>query len=214
MNAPTFTKSGSKSSVQLKLNPKFFGVKDSNNEIIKFTYDAHLANSRINRAKTLKRGEVRGGGRKPWRQKGTGRARFGSSRNPIWRGGGITFGPLGIENYSKKVNKKVKQSALIHALSLKSSTVVVLESADQFTKKTKSAQEVISKIGAKGKVLVVRENTINTELLGLRNIQSVKVVSANHLNTNDVIDSDTIIFTKTSYSDLEKRLEGVGVNNE
>src|SRR5574344_2059869 len=100
------------------LNSEIFDVEVKNHELIKLVYDAYLANSRSSHAKTLKRGEVRGGGRKPWKQKGTGRARFGSSRNPIWRGGGVVFGPNGSENYSKTVPQKNKKVALRQALSL------------------------------------------------------------------------------------------------
>ena len=83
-----------------------FAVEVPNHELLKLAYDAYLANNRLASATTKQRGEVRGGGKKPWRQKGTGRARFGSIRNPIWRGGGIVFGPRGNENYTKKISKK------------------------------------------------------------------------------------------------------------
>ena len=99
MITPTFTKTGNKATVAAKLNKAIFGVEVGNNELLKQAYDSYLTNGRINLAKAKSRGEVRGGGRKPWRQKGTGRARFGSTRNPIWRGGGVAFGPTGIENY-------------------------------------------------------------------------------------------------------------------
>jgi large subunit ribosomal protein L4 len=95
-----------------------FAVAVPNHELLKLTYDSYLANSRPNLAKTLRRGEVRGGGKKPWKQKGTGRARFGSSRNPIWRKGGVVFGPLGIENYTKTVSTRAKSVALRQALTL------------------------------------------------------------------------------------------------
>ena len=87
------------------LNPEIFNLEVTNHELVKLAYDAYLANSRSSHAKTLKRGEVRGGGKKPWRQKGTGRARFGSIRNPIWRGGGIVFGPRGNETILRKFQK-------------------------------------------------------------------------------------------------------------
>ena len=89
-----------------------FAVQVPNHELLKLAYDASLANNRLASATTKQRGEVRGGGKKPWRQKGTGRARFGSIRNPIWRGGGIVFGPRGNENYTKKISKTSKRVAL------------------------------------------------------------------------------------------------------
>jgi large subunit ribosomal protein L4 len=100
------------------LPKEVFAVEVSNHELLKLAYDSYLANSRQASATTLQRGEVRGGGKKPWRQKGTGRARFGSIRNPIWRGGGIVFGPRGNENYTKKLPKTSKRVALRQALTL------------------------------------------------------------------------------------------------
>lgn len=114
----------------MALNKSVFDVKVENHELLKLAYDAVLAANRQVGAKTLRRGEVRGGGKKPWRQKGTGRARFGSSRNPIWRGGGIVFGPLGIENYTKKVSKTAKKVALRQALTLANKAKKIVEVED------------------------------------------------------------------------------------
>ena len=94
------------------LNPDIFALKVENHELLKTAYDAYLANSRSSHAKTLKRGEVRGGGKKPWKQKGTGRARFGSTRNPIWRHGGVAFGRTGNENFTKKLSRSAKKLAV------------------------------------------------------------------------------------------------------
>ena len=106
-----------------------FNVEVENHELLKVAYDAYLANSRQASATTLNRGEVSGGGKKPWKQKGTGRARFGSTRNPIWRTGGIVFGPRGNENYTKKLSTTSKRVALRQALSLanKAKKIVVKE---------------------------------------------------------------------------------------
>jgi large subunit ribosomal protein L4 len=111
------------------LPKEIFAVEVPNHELLKLAYDAYLANSRLATATTKQRGEVSGGGKKPWAQKGTGRARFGSSRNPIWRGGGIVFGPRGNENYTKRVSVKSKRVALRQALSLsnKEKKIVVLD---------------------------------------------------------------------------------------
>src|SRR3990167_8444047 len=100
------------------LPAEVFNVEVTNHELLKLAYDSYLANSRQANATTLQRGEVRGGGKKPWKQKGTGRARFGSSRNPIWRGGGIVFGPRGNENYSKRLSTTAKRVAIRQALTL------------------------------------------------------------------------------------------------
>ena len=101
------------------LPKEVFNVEVNNHELLKLAYDSYLANSRKASATTKQRGEVRGGGKKPWKQKGTGRARFGSSRNPIWRGGGIVFGPRGNENYTKQVSKMNMISSMNLKLSLK-----------------------------------------------------------------------------------------------
>ena len=101
------------------LDKDIFGLKVENHELVKLCYDAYLANSRSSHAKTLKRGEVSGGGKKPWKQKGTGRARFGSTRNPIWRHGGVAFGRTGEENFTKKISRSAKQLAVRQALSMK-----------------------------------------------------------------------------------------------
>src|ERR1044072_2189669 len=107
-----------KTETRTTLPKEVFAVEVKNHELLKLAYDAYLANARLSSATTKTRGEVRGGGKKPWKQKGTGRARFGSSRNPIWRGGGIVFGPLGIENYTKRISTTQKRVALRQALTL------------------------------------------------------------------------------------------------
>src|ERR1700746_1524972 len=118
MAVATYTKSGTKATTAAKLDKAVFGVMPTNHVLLKEAYVAYLANGRDNLAVTKTRGLVSGGGKKPWRQKGTGRARFGSSRNPIWRGGGIAFGPTGNENYSRKISVSAKKQALRQALSL------------------------------------------------------------------------------------------------
>src|SRR5882757_6002067 len=117
----TYTKSGTKATTAAKLDKAVFGVEVKNHELLKQAYVTYLANGRENLAVTKTRGLVSGGGKKPWKQKGTGRARFGSTRNPIWRGGGIAFGPTGNENYSIKVNVGAKRQAIRQALSLAAS---------------------------------------------------------------------------------------------
>src|ERR1700752_2599830 len=106
LTAPTYTKAGAKATAAVKLDAAVFGVMPENFNLLKLAYTAYLANGRVTLAKTKTRGLVSGGGKKPWKQKGTGRARFGSSRNPIWRGGGIVFCPHGEENYCQKMKGK------------------------------------------------------------------------------------------------------------
>jgi large subunit ribosomal protein L4 len=118
MAVPTYTKTGTKATTPAKLDKAIFGVEAKNHQLLKDAYLAYLANGRTNNAVVKTRGDVRGGGRKPYRQKGTGNARFGSTRNPIWTGGGVAFGPTGLENYSRKVNTTAKRQAIRQALSL------------------------------------------------------------------------------------------------
>ena len=120
-----------------------FAVEVRNHELLKLAYDAYLANNRLASATTKQRGEVRGGGKKPWRQKGTGRARFGSIRNPIWRGGGIVFGPRGNENYTKKISKTSKRVALRQALTVKADKVLVAEKTDELIRATNNISEAL-----------------------------------------------------------------------
>src|SRR5581483_5813584 len=118
MAVDTYTKAGVKATTPAKLDKAVFGLEVKNHQLLKDAYLAYLAAGRTAQAKTKRRGEVQGGGKKPWRQKGTGRARFGSSRNPIWRGGGVAFGPTGNQNFTRSLNVKAKRQALRQALSL------------------------------------------------------------------------------------------------
>src|ERR1700743_927455 len=129
MAVSTFTASGTKATTPAKLSKEVFGVEVANHQLVRQAYDTYLANGRENLAVVKTRGLVSGGGKKPWKQKGTGRARFGSSRNPIWTGGGIAFGPTGDENYSKQLNIKAKRVAIRQALTLaeQAGKIVVIE---------------------------------------------------------------------------------------
>ena len=145
----TYTKAGTKASVAAKLDKTVFAVMPQNHELIKTAYVAYLANGRGNLAQTKTRGLVSGGGKKPWKQKGTGRARFGSSRNPIWRGGGVAFGPTGNENYTHKLHVTAKRQAIRQALSLAvdSGKLIVLEDLKIKDAKTAEAAKLFAKVG-------------------------------------------------------------------
>lgn len=194
----TYTKTGTKASENIKLNADIFGIKTINEDLLHQAYDAYLANGRINLANTKTRGLVRGGGKKPWRQKGTGRARVGSRRTPIWRGGGIIFGPTGLENYSKKINIKAKRNAIRQALSAKNQAGVikVIEDISVKTPKTAELVKLMNKLGSEGYTLIVTDH-IATELnLASRNLINVKVVQAKYLNVARILDADNLIITK------------------
>lgn len=210
MSVVSYSKSGNKSASPIKLPTDIFNVEIKNFQLIKDVYVAHAANNRENIATTLKRGEVRGGGRKPWRQKGTGRARTGSIRNPIWRGGGIVFGPSGDENYSKKINSKAKNESLKQSLthSLSENKILVIESLEIKDGKTKSAVALLEKIGIKGHALIVADQIDNNTKRSFSNIKGIKLISPRVLSTFDVMNSRQIILTKNSIEMMRQKLLG------
>lgn len=192
-----------------KLNKDIFGLSVDNHELVKLAYDAYLANSRSSHAKTLKRGEVRGGGKKPWKQKGTGRARFGSTRNPIWRHGGVAFGRTGEENFTKKISKSAKLQAVRQALSMANADKLVSTIADFAPKdgKTKNAIKDLNIEADKNYLVVVPEKT--TEILrATNNIANLKVVRPTYLNVFDILNADQIIIVEKAMPEIENWLIG------
>lgn len=198
MAITTYTKSGTKAATPAKLEKDIFNVEVKNHQLLKDAYDAYLAGGRSNNAVTKKRGEVRGGGKKPWRQKGTGRARFGSSRNPIWRGGGIAFGPTGNENYIKKLPLKAKRQALRQALTLaaKEDKIKVIETFACPDGLVKSTLQLLNKIDAKGNILLVVSLKDSLVSRATNNLTDVKAVQAKYLNVFDLLNADNIVFSK------------------
>ena len=193
------------------LNKDIFGLTVENHELVKLAYDAYLANSRSSHAKTLKRGEVRGGGKKPWKQKGTGRARFGSSRNPIWRHGGVVFGRTGEENFTKKMAKSSKRLAVRQALSMKNAekAVFVLDKEVKLTGKTKDAVKVLKDMKLEGKnVLAVAAEKTPEVLRSTNNLPNVKLVRATYLNVFDIMNADAIVFSEAALKATENWLLG------
>ena len=183
---------------EVKLSDAVFAVDVPNHELLKLAYESYLAAGRQVGAKTKKRGDVRGGGRKPWRQKGTGRARVGSSRNPIWRGGGVVFGPLGIENYTKKLSKASKRVALRQALTLANQAGEITIIDDFKTAgKTKDAVAMLKAAGLGGKrrVLLV-DNKTDEKIRSVANLPSVELVSPTYLSVFYILNADAIVFTK------------------
>ncbi|MBR3322314.1 50S ribosomal protein L4 [Candidatus Saccharibacteria bacterium] len=192
------------------LDKDIFGLKVENHELVKLAYDAYLANSRSSHAKTLKRGEVRGGGKKPWRQKGTGRARFGSTRNPIWRHGGVAFGRTGEENFTKKISKQAKRQAVCQALSMKNAdkAIAILEKDAKFTGKTKDVVKVLKDLKLDGKnVLMVVDEKTPEVLRSTNNLSNVKLVRATYLNVFDIMNADAIVFNEAALKSVEKWLK-------
>lgn len=193
----------------MTLNPEIFDLKPQNHKLVKLAYDAYLANSRSSHAKTLKRGEVRGGGRKPWKQKGTGRARFGSTRNPIWRHGGVAFGRTGEENFSKKLPKNSKKLAIRQALSLKNASKAIQLANIPFTGKTRDLSAELSKLKLQDKniLLVVKEKS-EQALRSSNNIPNLKLVRLQYLNVFDIMNADAIVFNDDALAASEAWLLG------
>jgi large subunit ribosomal protein L4 len=210
MAVPTYTKSGTKAATAAKLDASVFGVLPENHDLLKLAYTAYLANGRENLATTKTRGLVRGGGRKPHKQKGTGRARAGSSRNPIWRGGGIAFGPTGEENYTKKMHVGAKRQALRQALSLAASEnrIRVIEAFENKDGKVAKTAALLEKFDAKGSVLLVVDDKDITVERATRNLSNVKAVHASYLNVYDIMNADTIVISQKSLDIVNEWLGG------
>ena len=187
----------------MELNDAVFGV-EVNEHLVHLAVVRQLANNRQGTQKAKTRSEVSGGGRKPWRQKGTGHARQGSTRAPQWTGGGIVFAPKP-RDYSFKMNKKEKRIALLSALSSKvaDNKIVVLDAFNLDEVKTKKFAEVMSNLKV-DKALVVIEGENKNVVLSGRNIPTVKVSATNEINTYDVLKYETLVVTKAAVEKLEE----------
>ncbi len=187
-----------------------FAVEVPNHELLKLAYDSFLANSRQASATTLQRGEVRGGGKKPWKQKGTGRARFGSSRNPIWRGGGVVFGPRGNENYTKRLSTTSKRVAVRQALTLANQANKIIVDAIKTTGKTSEVAKYFedSKFHPKAKVLIVVDESEKTPALmrATNNIGNALLIRATYLSVFYILNSDKIVISPKAVAAVEKWL--------
>lgn len=185
-----------KSLKAIELSDYVFGIEPHQQAIFDVV-QAQRAAMRQGTASVKDRSEVRGGGKKPWRQKGTGRARHGSSRSPIWRSGGVTFGPTP-RSYRVKLNQKVRQLALRSALSfhVKNDSLVVLESLQMEQPKTKAFKAMLQATGAEGKVLVVAKEFSDNLALAARNIPTVQFSLASHVSTYDILNAKTLMLTK------------------
>ena len=175
-----------------------FAVDVPNHELLKLAYDSYLANARLASATTKQRGEVRGGGKKPWKQKGTGRARFGSTRNPIWRGGGIVFGPRGNENYAKKLSKTSKRVAIKQALTLTNKDNRIIVKDISTTGKTAEIVKFLQDNKIDRKVLIVVDEKTPELIRATNNLRQVRLVSALYLNVFDILNADTIVLNNKS----------------
>ncbi|KAF6531859.1 50S ribosomal protein L4 [Bacillus sp. EKM208B] len=190
----------------IELNASVFGIEPNESVV----FDAILmqrASLRQGSHKVKNRSEVRGGGRKPWRQKGTGRARQGSIRSPQWRGGGVVFGPTP-RSYSYKLPKKVRRLAIKSVLSSKvnDNNIIVLEDLTLDTVKTKEMAAILKGLTVEKKALIVTADANEAVSLSARNIPGVTVVQANGINVLDVVNHEKLLITKAAVEKVEEVL--------
>ena len=199
----------------LELSEKIFGVK-SNAELLHQAVITQMANERQVLADTKDRSEVRGGGKKPWKQKGTGRARAGSSRSPIWIGGGVTFGPRKDRNFAKKINKKMNQKALMMVLSdrLANNNLAVVDKFEMKEYSTKSFNGFVKKIEniftgadkkAKRSVLFVNDNKDDKVVFSARNLAGLEIINLENLNIIDLLKNKNLILTESAAKTINDR---------
>lgn len=187
----------------IDLNESIFGIKP-NKHVVHMAVVQYLANNRQGTKSTKTRAEVRGGGRKPWRQKGTGRARQGSIRSPQWKGGGVVFAPKP-RDFSFKLNKKVKRLALKSALSTRYSEkkLIVIDNLNFEQIKTKQMQNLINTFGLK-KALFVMEEPDKNVVLSARNIQGIKTAGVNTINPYEILKYDTFVATVDAIDKIQE----------
>jgi large subunit ribosomal protein L4 len=180
------------------LNDAVFGA-EINERVVRIAYNQYMAAQRAGTQSTKTRAMVRGGGKKPWKQKGTGRARAGSNRSPIWRGGGITFGPSP-RKYDYRINRKERRAAYVSLLSshVAEKTLTVVENFELAEPKTRLFKEAVDKLGLADvrKLLVITAQTDETLLLASRNVQHVKVINSDSLNVYDLLAAYHVVVTK------------------
>ena len=204
MQVNIFDKTGKKTDKKVTLPKEVFTV-NVNEPLLAQAVFVYLSNQRQANAHTKTRADVRGGGKKPWRQKGTGRARAGTSRSPIWKGGGIVFGPKP-RNYSMNVPKKIKKQALCGAISQKrvDGNLTVLNKIELNEIKTAKIAEILDKLDLKS-VLIVEENNKNL-VLSAKNIPGVKILSPEGLNLYDILYYKDLVITQPCLEKIQRRL--------
>lgn len=204
MKIAVYNQKGEKLKTKVELNDQIFGVQP-NEDLVAQYVRVYRANQRQGTVKTKTRGEVRGGGRKPWPQKGTGRARHGSIRSPIWVGGGTAHGPQP-KDWSLKMPKKMRRGALFSALSnkVKKEGILVLNKIELKGIKTKDLKEVLDKLPLEGKTLVALDKMDKNVILSARNLPQVRTIQARELNAYEVLNTRTVLFPKGALKVLEE----------
>jgi large subunit ribosomal protein L4 len=189
---------------ELTLSDYVFGI-EPHQQALYDVVNAQRAAMRQGTHDVKNRGEVSGGGRKPWRQKGTGRARQGSTRSPQWRHGGVVFGPTP-RSYAIKLNQKVRQLAMRSALSyhVANGQIKVVESIAVEAPKTKLFQELLTSLGVEGKTLVVAKTFSENEVLAARNISTIAFSQVNHVSVYDILNCKNLVITRDAIEALEE----------
>ncbi|MCK9378698.1 MAG: 50S ribosomal protein L4 [Candidatus Moranbacteria bacterium] len=198
---------------ELDLSDKVFGLP-ANDKLVHQVFVSMSGNRRQVIAHTKDRGERSGSGKKPWKQKGTGRARAGSVRSPIWRGGGVTFGPTKDRNFKTKINKKVNQKAIMIVLSGKvaDKSLIVVDKLALSDKKTKLAASGLKKLGMKGNILMGFSEKEQDFRLYFRNIEGVSSLPVDGLNVFDMLSRKNLIISEDSVKYLEKKYSKEEIN--
>ncbi len=204
MKLDLYQQSGEKKGT-VDASDKLFAVP-VNDELMRLALTRQLANSRQGGAHTKTRGEIKGGGKKPWRQKGTGRARFGSSRNPVWRGGGVAFGPRNVRNYEKLMPKKARRAALFSALSQKAGDMAVfaLDKFEVKEPKTKEFTAMLSKLPVERSLLVVISEKDLNLTKSASNLPNVKTILVDYLNLHDLLKYEKVCFLESALKRAEE----------
>ena len=189
----------------MELPESVFGV-ELVDDLVHQVVVAQMANARQILADTKDKGEVRGGGRKPWKQKGTGRARHGSSRSPIWKGGGVTFGPTTERNFSKRINKKMKTKALFMVLSgkLKDKEIIVVDDLKINKTSTKAMKDIFKSLPIQGKVLLSLDKSNENILNSVKNIPEVSALASDSLNVVDLLKNKFVVINKKGIEKIEE----------
>jgi len=202
---------GGKEISKIGLPQEIFGLK-INNSVVQQAVQAQLANTRQSVAHTKDRGEVRGGGKKPWRQKGSGRARHGSRRSPIWVGGGTTFGPRSEKNYGQKINKKLKRQALFMVLAgkLKDGQLLVLDDLKLQNPKTREMAAIVNNLKTKvitdldrGALIILPQKN-ETVIRAAKNLSKFQTIGAANLNVVDLLNKKYLVLLKDSIETIKK----------
>lgn len=202
MNINLYDKKGKKTEKKVTLESEVFGTK-VNEDLLSQAIYLYLNNQRQANAKAKDRGEVSGGGKKPWRQKGTGRARHGSNRSPIWKGGGVTFGPTNERNYKGKLNRKVKVLAIKNAFSAKNQAKEVIVIEDFKPSKTKELETALKNLGVKGKITFVQVNEEGLYKCA-KNIDNVEVVRVGELNVYNILNNKALVILESALDNINK----------